>query len=211
MDAKSVTIWKDVPGVLNGDPRLIPNTKKIERLSYYEAIEMTYYGAKVIHPKTLKPLQNKQIPLIVRSFLEREVEGTKISGDESALDPELPVIVIKKDQFLISLITRDHSFIAVENLSRIYSILAKHQIKVNMSQNAAMSFSFVVDSATEQPKAARGLLISLREHFKVITNDSLKLVSIRNYNDDVIAKQIGEAEILLEQRSRHTVQFLVKS
>lgn len=207
LDAESATIWKDVPGVLNADPRIIDSTKLIERLSYYEAIEMTYYGAQVIHPKTLKPLQNKKIPLYVRSFVESAKEGTAIAGDEASLAPELPVIVYKRDQILIALFTKDHSFIAENNLSDIYGELSKYNIKVNLSQNGATSFSFCIDQ--DLVERYPEMLENLGKDFRVETNKPLTLLTIRNHNEALINERIGKSEILLEQRIRNTIQFLL--
>jgi len=207
LDAKSATIWKDVPGVLNADPRIIESTKLIERLSYYEAIEMTYYGAQVIHPKTLKPLQNKKIPLYVRSFIDSANEGTAIAGDEKSIAPELPVIVYKREQVLIALFTKDHSFIAENNLSDIYGELSKYNVKVNLSQNGATSFSFCIDQ--ELVERYPEMLENLGKDFRVETNKPLTLLTIRNHNAALINERIGKSEILLEQRIRNTIQFLL--
>jgi len=207
LDAESATIWKDVPGVLNGDPRIIKNTELINRLSYYEAIEMTYYGAQVIHPKTLKPLQNKKIPLYVRSFINSSEDGTAIAGDDAAIDENLPVIVFKKKQILIALFTKDHSFIAENNLSDIYGLLAKFNVKVNLSQNGATSFSFAIDEdlVNRYPE----LLEEFAKVFVVRTNAPLRLLTIRNHNPATIREQVGSSEILLEQRIRNTNQYLL--
>lgn len=207
LDAESATIWKDVPGVLNADPRIIDETQLINQLSYYEAIEMTYYGAQVIHPKTLKPLQNKKIPLYVRSFIDSEKSGTAIAGDQRAIDASLPVIVYKKDQVLIALFTKDHSFIAENNLSDIYGCLSRYNVKVNLSQNGATSFSFCIDAdlIARYPK----ILTELAEDFRVETNAPLRLLTIRNHNEGLIKEQVGDSEILLEQRIRNTIQFLI--
>lgn len=143
-------IWKDVPGVLTGDPRIFDEVMKLPRLSYKEAIEMTYYGAKVIHPKTIKPIQNKQIPLYVRPFLDPASEGTVISDEKELSYP--PVIVIEHDQALLHISTNDFSFVAEHHLSMIFSLLAKYRLKVNMMRNTAISFSVCVNNIPDRVK-----------------------------------------------------------
>ena len=206
LDADQVTIWKDVPAVLSADPRLVPNAEKLTTISYHEAIEMTYYGAKVIHPKTIKPLQNKGITLVVRSFVEHGEPGTTIRHLEEEL-PLPPVIVIKKDQLLLSISTRDFSFVAEENLSNIYRYFAKHRIKTNLSQNAAISFLACIDHT---PNRSARLLEDMQEEYEVQTEESLELVTIRHFTSEAIEKHTGGMEILLEQKSRDTIQMVCK-
>lgn len=207
LDADNMTVWKDVPGILNADPRLSADAVKIPQLSYYEAIEMTYYGAHVIHPKTIKPLQNKGIPLHVRSFLKPDEDGTVISKEIDITTVALPpIIVIKPKQLLLSVVSKDFSFMAEENLSRIYEAFAHNRIKTNLTQNAAISFSACID---DTPNRTKELLTVLEEDYTVRRNEGLDLVTIRHYTPEAIAQQIKGKEVLLEQKSRHTIQMLV--
>lgn len=206
LNAESVTIWKDVPGVLNGDPRYFKDVKKIDTLSYHEAIEMTYFGATVIHPKTIKPLQNKKIPLYVRSFIDSKQEGTKIIETNEHLSYP-PILVIKKDQLLVSLSAADFSFIAEDNLSLIFNLLAKHHVKMNLMQNAAISFSLCTDNPKERTDA---FLSDMKKHFTVLTNSGLDLLTIRHYTDEIVNQFTTGKEILLEQKTRHTVQLVLR-
>ena len=205
LQASQVTIWKDVPGVLNADPRYFPGATKIEKLSYHEAIEMTYYGATVIHPKTIKPLQNRKIPLYVRSFLHPKEEGTVIeefTGDSPV--PAMPVLVLKLKQVLISMSAKDFSFIAEDNLSYIFGILAAYRVKMNLMQNAAISFSICADQNDYIPE----MISELSKSFTVKINENLTLLTIRHYTEPVIEKYVSGKNILLEQKSRHTVQLV---
>jgi aspartate kinase len=205
LDAKNVTIWKDVPGVLNADPRYFKAVQKLDLISYHEAIEMTYYGASVIHPKTIKPLQNKNIPLYVRSFLQPEVVGTTI-GETDFIDYP-PVFVLKKNQILISISATDFSFITEENLSFIFSLFNRFHAKINLMQNSAISFSVCVDDSGEKTKE---LIDELKNHFKVLHNDGLDLLTIRHYTEADILTQTFKREIYLEQKSRSTAQFVLE-
>lgn len=204
LNAVSVTIWKDVEGILTADPKYFPDAGIISRLSYYEAIEMAYYGASVIHPKTIKPLQNKKIPLWVRGFHTPEKEGTLITEAGEITYP--PVIVLKHNQILLSLYPKDFSFIAEDNLSHIFIILSRHRLKVNLMQNSALSFSICTD-LTEKVAHA---IAELKNSFAVLTNEDLELLTLRHYTRDLINRYTEEKEILLEQRSRQTVQFVMK-
>ncbi|MBX7107777.1 MAG: aspartate kinase [Chitinophagales bacterium] len=210
LNAEEVTIWKDVPGVLNADPRYFPDAKLIPMLSYHEAIEMTYYGASVIHPKTIKPLQNKKIPLQVRSFLQPEKNGTVIKElsaiDLQSMEADSPVIVLKTNQILLSMSARDFSFIAEDNLSYIFAILSAHRIKINLMQNAAISFSICADNTGQIP----AVINQLSNSFNVRSNEGLSLLTIRHYTDAVIDKYAGHKTVLLEQKSRHTLQLVIK-
>ncbi|HUM46555.1 MAG TPA: aspartate kinase [Chitinophagales bacterium] len=207
LNAENVTIWKDVPGVLNADPRYFPEAKKIETLSYHEAIEMTYYGATVIHPKTIKPLQNKKIPLYVRSFVNPEVAGTIIeevpTNNTGIQEMETPVLVLKLNQILISMSAKDFSFIAEDNLSYIFGILSAHRVKMNLMQNAAISFSICADNTENIP----AMIAELSKSFTVKSNENLSLLTIRHYTEAVVEKYAAGRTILLEQKSRHTVQM----
>lgn len=204
-DTKDVTIWKDVPGVLNADPKFFPDAQKIDKLSYRDAIELAYYGATVIHPKTIKPLQNKSIPLYVKSFLKPEDEGTVITGDASEV--EVPCYIFKPNQILVSILPKDFSFIAEENLGHIFQLFADLHIKVNVMQNSAISFSVSLDN---DERKIPSLIEALQKDYKVLYNENLQLVTIRYYNQDVINKICGDRSVLLEQKSRTTVQLVVK-
>ena len=206
LNTESVTIWKDVPGVLSGDPRYFKDVKKIDALTYHEAIEMTYFGATVIHPKTIKPLQNKNIPLYVRSFVKPTEKGTVIIDNLTNVTYP-PILVIKKEQLLVSLSAPDFSFIAEDNMSLIFNLLAKHRIKMNMMQNAAISFSLCTDDPKERTDA---FIKEMKDHFTVRTNGGLDLLTIRHYTDEIVNKLTEGKEILLEQKTRHTVQLVLR-
>ncbi|RZJ80276.1 MAG: aspartate kinase [Flavobacterium sp.] len=205
LNAESLTIWKDVPGVLNADPKWFDETEKIEELSYHDAIELTYYGANVIHPKTIKPIQNKGIPLYVRSFLEPKEVGTAITNTQSPLP--IPSFIFKINQVLISIFPKDFSFIIEENLSHIFSILHKNKVKVNTMLNSAISFSVSVDQDDEKLKQ---LIDDLSATFKVKYNKGLELVTIRYYNQQTIDRVTINKDVLLEVKSRHTCQIVMK-
>ena len=205
LDAESVTIWKDVPGVLNADPKWFDNTVKIDHISYQDAIELSYYGATVIHPKTIKPLQNKGIPLFVKSFVKPEDPGTKIDNDFSHLP--VPCFIFKINQVLISVSPKDFSFIVEKNLGHIFTELAKHKVKVNVMQNSALNFSICMDDDAEK---VPGLITALKENFRVLYNKGLELVTIRYYDQPTIDRVCANKTILLEHKSRYTVQLVVQ-
>jgi aspartate kinase len=206
LNAAGVTIWKDVPGVLNADPKWFDDTKKIDALSFYDAIELSYYGATVIHPKTIKPLQNKNIPLYVRSFVSPDDTGTVISELPQS-EPLIPSFIFKMNQVLISISAKDFSFIVEENLSEIFRIFSAHGVKINLMQNSAISFSACVDS---DPFRIPRLIDDLRNHFKVLYNENLELVTIRHYDPSTINRVTSGKFIYVEQRSRHTVQIVMR-
>ena len=205
LDAESVTIWKDVPGFLNADPKFFQDTVKISQIPYNEAIELAYYGASVIHPKTVKPIQNKGIPLYIRSFITPEADGSSI-GDYRTLAPETPLYIFKNNQILLSILPRDYSFIAEDNLQVIFGILSKIGIRVNLMQNSALSFSICIDN---NPQLVARLVDELKNMFRVRYNDNLQLITIRYYTQQVIDSIVGGRPILLEQRSRTTEQIIV--
>ncbi|SOD95825.1 aspartate kinase [Spirosoma fluviale] len=205
LNAESVTIWKDVPGVLNADPKWFDDTVLLERLTYQDAIELAYYGATVIHPKTIKPLQNKGIPLYVRSFLKPDAPGTVIGNYERHLT--IPSFIFKVNQVLISLHPNDFSFIAEDNLSRIFGRFAQAGVKINLMQNTAISFSVVVDN---NPDRVPALLNLLKQDFRVTYNSDVELITIRYYDQGTIDRVIPNKKLLLEQKSRYTVQLVVK-
>ncbi len=207
LDVESMVIWKDVPGVLTADPRLFENVVLLDRLSYKEAIEMTYYGAKVIHPKTIKPLQNKNIPMQVRSFVNPNDAGTLISrGEELIKYP--PVIVVEKNQSLIHISTKDFSFVTEKELSHIFKLLDEHRIRVNMMQNMAISFSACV---THRSERLEQLIKVLEENYKVATTKDLELLTVRHYNEDVLEELTRGKIVLFEERIRETVQVVMKT
>jgi aspartate kinase len=206
LNATSVTIWKDVDGVLNADPKLFSNTEKFERLPYSEALEMTYYGATVIHPKTIKPLQNKLIPLFVKPFLDHAGTGTHI-GQFDQITYSIPTIIVKKEQVLMSISSRDFSFISEQNLSTILGHFAKANIKINTMQNSAMTWTCCFDYHEEK---LNQIIAVLKSDFKVYYNESLSLVTLRHYNQASIDEISQNKEVLIEQRSRNTVQLVLR-
>ncbi len=205
LDAESVTIWKDVPGFLNADPKFFADTVKISQIPYNEAIELAYYGASVIHPKTVKPIQNKNTPLYSRSFIPPDDKGSPI-GDYKTLVPETPLYIFKNNQILLSILPRDYSFIAEDNLQVIFGLLNEVGIRVNLMQNSALSFSICVDN---NPQRIGILIERLKSLFRVRYNDNLQLVTIRYYTQEVIDSIVAGRPILLEQRSRSTEQLIV--
>nr|WP_294873346.1 aspartate kinase [uncultured Pedobacter sp.] len=205
LNATSLTIWKDVPGVLNADPKWFDETERIPRLSYHDAIELAYYGATIIHPKTIKPIQNKNIPLFVRSFLDHKAEGTDITGENNHLP--VPSFIFKVNQALISIFPKDFSFIIEENLSDIFSLFHKHKVKITTMLNSAISFSVSFD---HDPKKLEGLIADLSQHYKVKYNTGLELVTIRYYNQQTIDRVTVNKNILLEVKSRYTCQIVMR-
>ena len=205
LDAKSVTIWKDVPGFLNADPKYFADTVKIDQIPYNEAIELAYYGASVIHPKTVKPIQNKDIPLYIRSFITPDSEGSSI-GNYHTINPSTPLYIFRNHQILLSILPRDYSFIAEDNLQVIFGILNELGIRVNLMQNSALSFSICVDN---NPQLVRPLIERLKGMFRVRYNENLQLITIRYYTQAVIDSIVAGRPILLEQRSRSTEQLIV--
>lgn len=206
LDAESVTIWKDVPGLLNADPKLFPDAVKLEQIPYEEAIELAYYGATIIHPKTLKPLQNKKIPLFVKPFFAPLENGSII--DDHELNNPTPSYIFKNNQLLITLFSKDFSFISVENLSEIFSILSLNRIKINLMQNSALSFSFCMDNKSHQ---VEHIMEQLSKNYKVKYNDAVELITIRHYSAESLDKVLKNREILVEQKNRTTIQLIIKS
>jgi aspartate kinase len=204
--AERVIIWKDVPGVLNADPKWFDETKLIEHLSYQDAIELSYYGATVIHPKTIKPLQNKDIPLYVKSFLQPAAPGTVINNTPSSLP--VPCFIFKVNQLLISISPKDFSFIVEENMSTIFRLFAENGVKINTMLNSAISFSLCVDNNERQ---IPGLIKALQEEYRVLYNDALELITIRYYDQATIDRVCIGKKVLLEVKSRYTVQLVVKN
>lgn len=206
LNAESVTIWKDVPGILNADPRYFENAQLLNQISYREAIELAFYGASVIHPKTLQPLQGKEIPLYVKSFLNPEAAGTRI-GKNLTLDPMVPCFIVKKNQVLISISSLDFSYIVEENISAIFNLLHLYKMKVDVIQNSAISFSVCVDNIYNNLEK---LVHHLKAKFKVTCHENVSLYTVRHYNQAAI-DQIEEGKtVLLKQLTQETVQVVSK-
>lgn len=206
LDAECVVVWKDVPGLLNADPKWLSDARKLDEMSYREAVEMTFSGAKVIHPKTIKPLQNKNIPLIVKSFLVPLEKGTIVRAD-AAIKEVIPVFIRKESQILISILPRDFSFAMGENLGRIFHSFSDHGIKVNLVEASAVSIDVCVDD--ERPKVD-SLLTDLKTEYSAYFNENVEMLSIRHYTPEAVSRITTGREILLEQRTRSTVRFVVR-
>ena len=206
LEAESMTIWKDVPGFLNADPKFFQNTVKIAQIPYNEAIELAYYGASVIHPKTVKPIQNKNVELHIKSFLDPEAEGSVI-GPYKTIEPLTPLYIFKNNQTLLSILPKDFSFIAEDNLQTIFTALAELNIRVNLMQNSALSFSICID---DNEMLLSQLQERLSTQFRLRYNRGLQLITIRYYTQHIIDEIVNGRPILLQQRSRTTTQLLVK-
>lgn len=205
-NAESMTIWKDVPGMLNADPKYFDDTERLPTISYKEAIELAYYGASVIHPKTIKPLQNRQIPLFVKSFVSPDDEGTQIQ-ETLDYDHLIPSYIFKVDQVLLSIAPRDFSFIDEHNLSCIFALFAKHRIKLHLMQNSAISFSVCIDNKHRELPT---LIEELQKAFVVKYNEGLELITVRHYTEQTIEQLIQEKEVLLIQKGRATARLVAK-
>ncbi len=206
INATEVTIWKDVPGVLNADPRYFENARLLNNISYREAIELAFYGASVIHPKTLQPLQRKEIPLKVKSFLKPKDPGTTV-GKGIGIEPEVPCFIVKKNQVLMKLSSLDFSFIVEDSISELFKLLHDHRMKVDLIQNSAISFSVCVDNKFGR---LQDLLDLLKSRFKVVYHEGVSLYTIRHFDAESILSLQNGKEILLEQRGKETVQLVVK-
>jgi aspartate kinase len=206
LNAKDVTIWKDVPGMLNADPKWFDDTIKLDKISFKEAIELAYYGASVIHPKTIKPLQNKNIPLLVKSFVNPHAEGTTIQ-ESTEFDHLVPSFIFKMKQVLFSITPRNFSFIVEENLSRIFNQLSGIGAKINLMQNSALSFSFALDQEKIDIEAVYNLF---KDEYEIRYNENLELVTIRHYNLETIERVTVQKEMILEQKTRQTIRILMK-
>ena len=206
LNAESVTIWKDVPGVMNADPRYFENASLLNQISYREAIELAFYGASVIHPKTLQPLQKKEIPLFVKSFLNPMLPGTSVSKGAD-LEPHLPCFIVKKNQLLLSLSSIDFSFIMEENISKIFGLFHQFKMKVSLIQNSAISFSVCLEDKFGNFNELKN---TLSKQFKVSYNENVSLYTIRHF-DEKAAKMVEKDKIvLLKQVSRETMQIVTK-
>jgi len=206
LNAEHVTIWKDVAGFLNADPRYFENAQLLHKISYREAIELAFYGATIIHPKTLQPLQQKEIPLFVKSFSNPKDSGTLI-GKEIGLEPDIPCFIVKNNQVLISLSSLDFSYIVEENISAIFNLLHLYKMKVDVIQNSAISFSVCVDNIYNNLDK---LLHQLKAKFKVTCYNNVSLYTIRNYNNNVITALEKDKTVLLKQLTQETIQIVVK-
>lgn len=206
LNSESVTVWKDVPGILNADPKWMDDALKLEEMSYREAVEMTFSGAKVIHPKTIKPLQNKNIPLHVKSFINPSEQGTVIKAD-AAIRKVVPVFIKKEDQILISIVPRDFSFVMGDNLSRIFHSFMFLGIKVNLVESSAVSLDVCVD---DERSRIEKLLENFKPEFSVVYNENVEMLTIRHFTADAVKRITEGREILLEQRTRSTVRFVVR-
>jgi len=206
LNAESVTIWKDVPGVLNADPRYFENAQLLNKISYREAIELAFYGASVIHPKTLQPLQKKEIPLYVKSFLNPEAAGTVVSKGVD-LEPNIPCFIVKKNQVLISLSSLDFSYIVEENISEIFSLLHLYKMKVGVIQNSAISFSVCIENNYDNLDK---LLQHLKAKFRVVYNENVSLYTVRHSNEQVVSQLEKDKFVLLKQVTQATTQIVTK-
>lgn len=206
LNAKSVTIWKDVDGVLNADPRFFENARLLQQISYSEAIEMAFYGASVIHPKTLKPLENKNIPLYVRSFYNLDSQGTTV-GKGHNLIPEIPCFVLKQHQILVSISALDFSFIVEYNLSDIFKIVHEYKLKVNLIQNSALSFSVCIEDKFNN---FQQFLSEIKLKYKVNYFEDVSLYTIRHANNAAIQKIEQQGEVLLKQVTKGTIQVIMQ-
>lgn len=206
LNASSVTIWKDVPGVLNADPRYFENAKLLNKISYREAIELAFYGASVIHPKTLQPLQRKEIPLYVKSFLNPKNDGTMV-GKGVGIEPVIPCYIVKKNQVLIRLSSLDFSYIVEDNISYIFKLLHEYKMKVDVIQNSAISFSVCFDNTYNNLET---LLQQLKARFKVTCYENVSLYTVRHYNESAIASVEKGKELLLKQLTQETIQMVTK-
>ena len=205
LNASAVSIWKDVEGLLNADPKQFKATQKIELISYSEVIEMAFYGAQVIHPKTIKPLQNKNIPLHVKCFLNPELKGTTIQNDVLQIQYP-PIIVLKKEQVLLQVTTRDFSFITEDNLSKLYQVFHQLRIKINLIQNAAISFIACIDHKEDQIEA---IIAALETDYKISRNENAHLLTIRHYDNSIIDELTKDTVCLLQQKTRSTIQLVL--
>ena len=206
LNATAVTIWKDVPGVLNADPRYFENAQLLNKISYREAIELAFYGASVIHPKTLQPLQRKEIPLYVKSFINPTATGTIVEKG-IGIEPKVPCFIVKKNQVLMKLSSLDFSFIVEDSMSELFKLFHDYQMKVDLIQNSAISFSVCVDNKFGR---LEDLLNQLKSKFNVVHHENVSLYTIRHFDADSIASLQNGKEILLEQRGIETLQLVVK-
>jgi aspartate kinase len=205
LSAESVTVWKDVPGVLNADPKWFDDTVRLERISYVDAIELAYYGASVIHPKTIQPLKTKGIKLYVKSFVHPADPGTVIGEDDYV--KLIPSFIFKMDQVLIHVYPVDFSFIAEDNLEKIFRCFAGYNLKINLMQNSAVSFDVCVNNDRSR---IPGVLADLEKDFRVSSTSRLELITIRYYDEETIRRVLVNKDLLLTQRTKSTIQMVVR-
>ena len=206
LEAEQVTVWKDVPGILNADPKLMEETNLFDRLSYHEITEMTYYGAKVIHPKTISPLAKKEIPLFVRSFVNPKETGTLIeAGDASKI--QLPTFIFKFNELVVTVRPRNNEFMDEIKLMKIFQVLHENNVKINLMQNSALTFTFCFDYHEAKLEAIKKALTG---DFMFRFNDELHLATIKNHNEDSIKKLPKTNKIYIEQKSRSVYHRLYR-
>ena len=204
LDAESVTIWKDVPGILNADPRLVANTVKIDRLTYYDAVELAYSGAQVIHPKTIRPLENKKIPLYVKPFGDHTAPGSVIAAEAEPIN--VPVYIWRANQVLITLRAKDFSFVLEESLSHIFDIIHRNRLKVSLIQSSAVTISVCVDNT----RFVKPAIEQLQEAYRVVWNEGLSLLTIRGTTPEILKHEQDGRDILLSQLTRRTAKLVIK-
>jgi aspartate kinase len=207
LDASKVVVWKDVPGILNADPKWLTDTRKLSEVSYREAVEMTFSGAKVIHPKTIKPLHNKNIPLHVKSFISPDEKGTVISSGAKP-GHEIPIFVKKENQILISILPKDLSFILGDHLSQIFHVFMVHGVKVNLVHASAVSIDVCVDDERSKLEL---LMEDIRKDHDLRYNENAEMLTIRHYNEEAVKLITSGKRVLIEQKTRRTVRFVVQS
>lgn len=205
LEAESMTIWKDVKGILTADPRKFENVVKIDRLSYRESLEMTYYGAKVIHPKTIKPLQKKEIPLYVKSFLNPNLSGTLIGGDINVAYP--PIVVVEENQALVHFTSKDFSFINEDHLTQLFAKLSEKRVKVNLIKNSASCFTICADNVEDRIET---LVKNLEEAYQITVDADLELITIRHFNKEIVDSLKSGKAVLMEERAPATIQMVLK-
>jgi aspartate kinase len=206
LDATDVTIWKDVPGMLNADPKWFGDTVKLDKISFREAIELAYYGASVIHPKTVKPLQNKNIPLYIKSFIDPDAPGSAIQESTEA-DHLVPSFICKANQVLISITPKDFSFVVEDNLKEIFDLLSQIGIRIHLMENSALNFSICIDKNEYKQEK---LFDVLKNKYTIRYNENLVLLTARHYTEENIRMLTKDKEILLEQRNRQTIRFVAR-
>jgi aspartate kinase len=204
LDAESVTIWKDVPGILNADPRLVANTVKIDRLTYYDAVELAYSGAQVIHPKTIRPLENKSIPLYVKPFGDYTAPGSVITAEADSIN--VPVYIWRTNQVLITLRAKDFSFVLEESLTHIFNIIHQNRLKVSLIQSSAVTISVCVDNS----RFVQPAIQQLQEAYRVVWNEGLSLLTIRGTNPEILKREQDGRDIMLSQITRRTAKLVIK-
>jgi len=206
LEASEVVIWKDVPGMMNADPKYFPDAKLLSQVSFDEAIELAFYGAKVIHPKTIQPLRQKNIPLRIKSFVKPEAEGSIVKSKIDNMS-DMPSFIVKENQILISISDVDLSFIVGNHMNQIFSLLAKNNVEVNLMQNSAVSFSICVDNDLHKIPQ---LIKDFQQFYEVLYNADLSLFTLRHYNDNSFDSFLQDKDVVLEQKSRNTIQLIAR-